>query len=77
MTNIRYAPLSRDELGVKFPLQSGIRGRNYSNLQNIGSLNFKEQNFKNRKVKTFETFNGQTLLRYLLKQARQWTQIRT
>ena len=75
MTNIRYAPLSRDELGVKFPLQSGIRGRNYSNLQNIGSLNFKEQNFKNRKVKTFETFNGQTLLRYLLKQARQWTQI--
>ena len=72
MTNIRYAPLSREELGVKFPLQSGIRGRNYSNLQNIGSLNFKEQNFKNRKVKTFETFNGQTLLRYLLKQARQY-----
>ena len=65
--------MSRDELGVKFLLQSGIRGRNYSNLQNIGSLNFKEQ--KNRKVKTFETFNGQTLLRYLLKQARQWTQI--
>ena len=53
--------MSRDELGVKFLLQSGIRGRNYSNLQNIGSLNFKEQ--KNRKVKTFETFNWQTLLR--------------